>query len=444
MLAVLRLQTGDLWSLEFGRPLEPALTLTERLDWIIADYDRRRDELWESPAHLTAPILAQRLEAAEPDAPALLPLIRLLGSLGMLSTLNTENAFPAIDRRLVYHPDPLVQLACIRALGQLVHRGAIERLTSYLRHPVYEFRAAAMIALSRFGDPETVPDLRQATSRNADLRPVYDQCRTVIDAIAAKDIETVVDVLLQTDEYEDLLPWLPVTQRPLMERVAQVLRGPVVRSRALRLLSLGRVRQAKKEMQKILAEEREPKSLRLQAIEGLGFCRSKGATEPLLDVLNHPDPDYQDAAVTALGLIGRARTLDPLLEKWDEREGDLRERLRLAVRRLCVPGTEELMDWLPGHEPLPLQDVVIMEEDFTLSREYRPDLVRVQLDSHLAEARRDAALLIAFLGSAEDAPRLQRMAEQDRGIPANYEAATLGYHRLQRARPASEEQHEPQ
>jgi hypothetical protein len=217
---------------------------------------------------------------------------------------------------------------------------------------------------------------------------------------------------------------------PLADLVMDRRNSPLSRSRALRLLGFAAARKSAPLMTSILSNLEEPLEVRVQAAYGIGRCRFRPAVQPLIDALDRPEPPLQDTAVVALGEIGQSAALEPLLAKWDVRDGALRERLRLAARRVCpLPGTDILQELLGRNQSAAGAKIYFIDESLALLGGYRDELVGAQLRSRQPEARRDAILLLSLFGSAADIGRLRTLSTED-ADPNVRELAARGMRRL--------------
>jgi HEAT repeat protein len=403
LLVVIVIATGDLASFELGPPLETALTPELHVQSILADFDSRRDLLWEMDPTSTSHALADRLDRGSLNPTDLVHLIQSLGIVGR------PLGAPSVEK-YASNPDPAIRVTAIRSLGQMGKFSSIPLLEPYLRDLNPQFRRAAVVALGKFGKSELIPELEEAAGRDPALLPLVQAAKRRIAAIAAENYSAFVDAVIETDEYEDILPLLMVTWRPLIQILTQKDRGPVARLRATRILSLGRMRRASQNLTAIVADPQEPSNLRLQAITALGRCRIRSSANQLIALLNSPDLSFQDAAVISLGELGVPEAFDPLLKKWNDRGGSLREKIRLALRRSStVSGTELFTQLLENDSPLSFTRILMIDPSFNLTETFRIELVEPWLTNPAPSVRRDAALLLALLGRRADAAKLERL-----------------------------------
>jgi HEAT repeat protein len=427
LLVVIVLGTGELASIELGQPLDPEITPETRVELILADYDSRRDLIWDlDPAEASAAFKA-RLERGNLRPGDLIHVIQALGVAGR------PTASEAVEK-YIGDPSSALRLAVIRSLGQMGKFSSVPLIEPFLQNADPQFRRAALIALGKFGKPELIPDLEAAAKRDAALIPLVQDAKRRVDSIAKQNFPAFVDAVIDTDEWEDILPLLMVTWRPLIDLLAQKQRGPVVRLRAAKMLAWGHMRRAGQNLSAIVADPLDPADLRLQAIIALGRCRIRSSAPQLIALLNSPDQTVQSAAITSLGQLGVAEALDPLLKKWNDRGGANREALRLAIRRSCsVSGSELLKDLLATNGSLASSKIYFIDPSLNLTDSFHTDLIDPWLSAASPSARGDAALLLSFFGGPADAPKLERL-RSDPDL-ANRELADRGVKRLRSSAP---------
>jgi hypothetical protein len=427
LLVVIVLGTGELASLELGQPLDPEITPETRVELILADYDTRRDLIWDLDPGEASGAFQARLERGSLRPGDLIHVIQALGVAGRPTASESVEKY-------IGDPSPAVRLAVIRSLGQMGKFSSIPLIQPFLQNADPQFRRAALIALGKFGKPELMPDLEAAAKRDPVLIPLVQDARRRIDSIAKQNFPAFVDAVIDTDEWEDILPLLMVTWRPLVDLLAQKQKGPTVRLRAVKMLAWGHMRRAGENLSAIVADALEPADLRLEAIIALGRCSIRSSAQQLIALLNAPDQTVQLAAITSLGQLGVPQTLDPLLKKWNDRSGAYRESLRLAIRRSCsVSGSEFLKDLLETGGNLAFSKIYFIDPSLNLTDSFRPEVIDPWLAAGSSSARRDAALVLSFFGGPAEASKLDRM-RSDTDL-ANREIADRGLKRLRSSAP---------
>ena len=422
LLVVIVLASGELASFELGPPLDADFSPEARVEFILADFDARTDLLWDMDLFVASQTLLERLDRGSLDPSSQIHLIRALGMVGIPLAADSVEKF-------ITNPNPAIRLAVVRSLGQMAKFSTIPLIQRYLNDPDPQFRRAAVIALGKFGKTELIPVLETAAKQDPSLLPLVQNASRRITSSSTKNFSEFVDAVLPTDEYEDILPLLMFTWQPLVRTLSQKDRGPQVRQRAVRLLSLARVRRASQALTAIVADPQEPSNLRLQAVIALGRCRIRSSADQLIALLNSPDHALQDATITSLGQLGVPQALDPLLKKWNDRGGSLRERIRLALRHSAtLSGTETFSEALANDSTLSLQRVILVDASFNLTESFRTELIDPWLTNPAPSVRRDAILLLAFLGGRVDAPKIHRMTGDP--DPANRELADRALRRL--------------
>jgi HEAT repeat protein len=408
VLAIVNLTTGTLSRFDFGDPLEPPRDPEAHLRWVLADYDARRDEQWTISPPEGEPVLVKIARSWGQSPGELLPLIRAFAFYAM------PDYGPNVVGPLTQSPDGAVKRAAIRALGAMGAHDSLAYLWPFLESPDAALRREAVIAIGKFGLPEVIPYLDAAVAADPSLTPLVEQGRRRTEAVVSENIDQLVDLVIATEDYEELGVLMPFIYQSVTAVLVDPARPEVQRLRAARLIGLARVRKVARVLLLLLRDPATSLPFRIQLVSALGRMRDRGAVAPLLGLLGSPDPELQDAVITALGQIGDRRAFGPLLNRFADRGGAVRERARLAASRLAAPlGIDAFEDWSLGRLNLDGYAVYFFDDALGLA----PALDRAFIDRALAdprpEARREAALLLALFGTPLDAPRLAAVAQSD-------------------------------
>lgn len=427
MLAIVRFAGEEVACLDFGEPLEPRGAIEEHVRSVLANFEARKLELFDLGLNDVVPVLIKILEKAVDDPKAILQPIRALGYLGRPQGWNVVSAH-------ALHRDPIVRLAVIRTLGQMGKFNRIQLLESFLETPNRAEKREAIIALGKFAKPEVIPEIESAAGQDPELQRLVEEAKRRIDAtlkgIETRDFTAFVDAIIDTDEYEDILPLMMMCWPPLKRLLGDRTRSYETRRRALYLLGCAGMRQPLSQMRRIVLDPAEPVDLREQAIFGLGRTRARSIVPHLVELLDHEDLNLRDVSIDALGRIGDAMALTPLLGKWELGEEALRIRLRLAFSRLCsAPGLQALLEPLRTYQPRAIEEIYFITDSLELISGYRRELIESMLASAVPAARRDALLLLATFGTKEDNDDLVRFRDTDEDS-VNQEIANLGVERL--------------
>ena len=211
--------------------------------------------------------------------------------------------------------------------------------------------------------------------------------------------------------------------RDLHRAQAAVLRGETLKQEQKELL--GEHQKKADQTSKQYRTERAAEERRLRAEEQ---ASEEKRTDDRREAQKRAQAEHQEALKRPENVLKELPTYDQLFNnssKWDARDGTLRDRIRLAARRLCaVSGTEVLSGLLRQNQELSAEAIYCIGDGLDLSRSYRADLVHAKLNSPSIEGRRDAALLMAFFGTRADAQKLWNMADTDED-EANREIAML-------------------
>lgn len=410
MLSIVQLDTGQLTSFELGDPLDPKRDPEAHLRWVLADYDARRDEQWKVSPPEGEPILCRILLEAGEDAQKLIPVIRALGFFAM------PDYGPTLVARHVQHPDRGVQLAAIRALGSMGAHESVAYLWAVLEDPDPDKRYEAVVSIGKIGIPALLPRIEHEAGRDPRLVPVYETSRRKAEAAEVPDLEKLVDAVIETDGYEDLGVLMPYIWKEVTLVLGDPRRSEIVRARAVRLLGLTRQRKSGPMCLIPLNDPATSPAFRLEVVIAVGRMRYRKAVPALIDFLKTPDPVLQDAVITALGEIGDSQAFEPLLTHYGDRGGAVRERARLALRRIAPPhGIEDHVTWSSDpSDVLPLVRAVYwFDDDLSLFSGVRPEVIDARLADPRPEVRREAALLLALVGQHGDAAKLSTMAQLD-------------------------------
>lgn len=430
MFVVLKLTSSDLIALEFGQPVDPVRSAEAYIKWMIKDYAVRREALWDVLLVDTQDVLLALLREAGERAADLVPILAAVGALGRPEGVELVAGY-------LSHKDDDIKRTAIRSLGQMGSFSSIEPLRRFLYQPNADLRREAFIALGKFGKEHVLPDLKTVSDREPALHKLYPEVYERLMASAVLDMQRMVEIAIDTDDYEDLMAFLMHAWRAWLDLLVQRRQREEIRVRAARLLGLGRVRKAGRYMCPMLEDPSEPLSLKLELIIALGRCKIRAAFDGLVRWLSYEDPAYQDAAVTSLGQLGKQEALEPLLEKWNMRDDAFRRRIMLALRRLCLrQGSDSVIDSMRQGLTIQPEAVHIIADDLSHSRQYEADLIHPYIDSDDPAKRHDAALVMAICGGSQDEERLNVLAdfEKEQGYFQNLEVARLGANRLARRR----------
>jgi len=425
MFSLAKSTTNELIAFQFGQMIDPRdATLEVRLDWILEDYDARRDELMLLTPSQTTILLLQQLGDFASDPPQAVIRIKALGFLRSLNTApNVEAYLDHESRQVVYET--------ILALGRIGAFTSLPKIEPFLESSDHDLKRAAVTALSKATRRPAFAKLEAATASDPQLAEIVRQGKRKMEALEVKNLKLWVDRTLETDEYEDLLPTLEVTGEYLCEVLADTKRELVIRRRALSVLSTMRYAKAGRVIADILqgAGDRHAAELRYIATVAAGRCKATRAVEPLGEIIKEAQSPLLDAAIQSLGEIRSPKGLSALMSNWSVQGGAQRPAIRLALKRLGkIPGQELLAELLRQGLEWDREFVYFISDDMQLNRRYEEGLLDGEL-SGSQEAKRDAVLLLAYLGSASETDKLLPLTSEEED-PEIRELARLAMGRM--------------
>jgi HEAT repeat protein len=394
---------------EFGDPLDPDMPLESELRWILADFDARKDAFNALSRSQSVGLMIDWLAQAQDDPAALKTLIRAIGFLRFPSSARALEPYLA-------HPAVEIQAETILALGRIGALESLPKIERFLDSPDVSLRRAAIVALSRSLDDAVFDRLEAAAGGNPELRLIVRQGRRRLAAAKAKDLETFTNIVLETEEFEDLIPLTEYAWRFIVQIAQDRTRDDVVRLRALSVIRTTWMRRADTGLAQILADRTNPPEIVLQAAIAAGPCRAESAVGSLIMLLTSEPLPFKTIAIRSLGQIGSADAFDTMLASWQHLE-PLRSEIRLAIRRLCkVPG-EAVVDLLRANEHWAPRVTYFITGDLRLIEGYTHGLVDDELRSSNAMARRDALVIVAYLGDSSERPKLEALTkDQDLSV----------------------------
>jgi HEAT repeat protein len=403
VFAFARISDDELVYFEFGEPLDPDVAIEPHLRWILDDFESRKDEFNRLSRSHSVALLVDWLLQPSDDRPAPLTLIRAIGFLRFTSSA------PAIEPFLA-HESLALKSEAILALGRIGALESLPKIETFLTSPERALRRSAIVALSRSLDSATHDRLEAAAGADPELRQIVRQGRRRLAAVNAQDLRAFTNIVLETDEFEDLLPLIEITLQYIAETATDRGRDPVVRLRALSLMRTTWMRPADRALGAILADDAEVREIRLEAAMTAGPCRARSAVNPLIAMVGSEPLPVKRIAIRSLGQIGSVKALETLLASWQTLD-TLRGEIRLAIRRVCKVPSATVADALLANEPWRPQQIWFITADLQLVEGYRAGFVDGELRSAEAMARRDAILLLAYLGTEGERSKIEPLTK---------------------------------
>lgn len=393
--------------------LTPALPLErsreEHIRWVLADYPSRRLELWRVqpvPGNgVLLKMMSEHLMSGVPFDP--LPIIRALGDYANASFS------PLLLQTFLDDARGEVRRAAVRALGQMQHRPSLPKLLDLLSDPDPEMRREAMVALAKGIDLAVLAEAEARLANDEEAQWLFAAARARATAAHADDNAGFIDVTLSVPEFIVDLPALagPLS-RELLAELADSARPDTVRADIAFALGARFVGgpEVVRTAWAVYLEPSASLNLRLALIWmlGRGGQRNRKAI-PLLSATaqDTSQTGVADASVEALGLIGDRAGLGVLLNAHPNHA----EPTTFALRRLARPFSDaEYEAFASGNLDLKLLDTYSLDVNEALSSPVSHELLLPFLQSESLEARRAAALLLAYVASSEHAKLLREAA----------------------------------
>ncbi len=436
MFATVRLLDGRSAYFEFGTPLDPKLTHRQVLERMLSDYQRRRDELWDVPVHIGSKILTDMLDETADDPPRLATVIRALG----------EQVWddPATKiEPLVEHPDRDVRIAAIGTLGRMGRFSSIKIIGPSILSDDRDVRRETTIALGKYAIPALPIGGMQAAGQDEELRQLSTEALRRAHAQAAADHNATITAVIETGQWQDLLGWIGFIRPNLIKAARSFLNSDEARARAYAILAIHQTRSFAAGGAPLLAEESISLEARRQLAVGLGRSRVSEAVKPLIELLDHEDLSIQEAAIVALGRIGRSAAVDPLLIHWGECNSPQYPMTLVALRRLSsVDGAKHLLTALESESSVSVTTAAFFNDEYECDQQLPQSWLQMQLSSPHPQARRDAALLLAIFGDSSHAAALKSLANSETDSEIQ-NIAELGAGRLKRRAKTEPEKFSP-
>jgi HEAT repeat protein len=204
-----------------------------------------------------------------------------------------------------------VQIAAIKALGQLGDTRAVEPLTRALDDEYYPVRACAAWALGQLSDPRgTEALLALFDDKSVSVRFV------AISALSGNEDPRVFDAFLAMLDQSGV--YSPRDQM-IAEALAEMGPGAVDR---------------------LVLELENPKNdkfLKKEIITALGMMRAPGAVAPLVDFLGHKNTSIREATAWSLGSIGDPGAAPALVKALSDSKADVRRNATWALGTIGDP-----------------------------------------------------------------------------------------------------------
>lgn len=208
-----------------------------------------------------------------------------------------------VKGRILRKTEEDVRREAAKALGQIGDARAVKPLISVLNHSDWHVRDAAVEALGQIGDARAINPLIAALNDSQ----VYVRNSA---SSALKLMEHKLD-----------------DQQRVQVAIAQAGMVPAAWKEVVGFGSI-----AVKPLIEALNDSDSSGSVHQKVVEALGQIGDARAVEPLIGVLNHRDWHVREAAVEALGKIGNARAINPLMAALNDSDRSVRSSAAQALK----------------------------------------------------------------------------------------------------------------
>ena len=407
MLVLIRGPEGRLYHLDFGDPADVARSAAQLIPWVLDDYERRRDALWDVGPLQGQEELAGRLAELWAFPSVLCDALRAMRFYAL--------ACPESERaeRCLAHSDKAVRLAALGAIGSMAYYPLGRDLKSFLDSADSDERREAANAFSKFGNDDAADTLRARAASDPEFEPYAVQAEERRDIARSRNPQGLVVPMLDSEDYEDLCIFAPFCR----EQIVAVLRLPsapeLIRLRAARVLGLTRQRPAGAVALAILEQEPISPEFRDTLVWLLGRVRRVQALPTLHAALASASGDYELVLIEAIGQIRNQKSLGILLNHLDQRRNaPVIAAVRAALWRISSSVMLEEETWYRPRGEAEASWVYVVSEDGRVETDDPGALIEPELSSDSAARRRDA---IFALGQLPRTPARQQQL-QDRAL----------------------------
>ncbi len=393
---------------------------TERAAWLLAsnqfdDAVNCGPAAAEPLARLTKSVAFQRcIRAIEGLAKlggsqAVKPILKCLSSddftvrsaaANALGELGDGRAFEPLVRALL-DSQYQVALAACGSLGKMGDQRAVEPLTRVLQHSSPDVRTAAVVALGRLRDKQAaMPVIQLLKDNDPDVR---EAAVTALGLMGNEEaIEHLVVALIDPENsIREAASYALRRLEPYWERSEAASRGIPKLQAALKSGEYRVRHSAADALKKLGVSNDKENSL---VTDGDGALRKRQAAHTiLLSLLSEKDPHFRQAAAEALGRIGLASSIAPLVQRLSDTDPGVQS---AAARSL------EALRWHPSQNQEKARQLVALErwEDAVGMGPDAVDALTGALAWNDAKARRRVIESLVHIGGAKAVSALRALA----------------------------------
>jgi HEAT repeat protein len=372
------------------------------------------------------------------------------GAIGALIRMRDQASAPAIVDVIRQDKETAPRLTALAGLptmnGSAVSAMYVDAVIGVLSDPSSEVRKEAVMALGQVGDRRALPEILRVSKTERD--------RTVRQAI----LYTIGKLATDADA--------PAVEAVLLDSLDSAPAESAVREAAV--YGLGKVRNPRAERRLIAALNDADPNVQRAAAEALGDLGSARAIDPLINLLGTPDkPDKNDKYDKKLGKIGNERALRPLLLAVKDENPYVRAAAEAAVKRIGSQSgeTDSLSELMRDPSPavraqvagklgvskdpaaLPLLIRLLGDPDYTVRRSAVAGLanfrdpaslekIAAALDDDDLSTRQGAATVLGLAGNPQSVEALAAHARDSQGAVRAEIIRALGRIKDERSLPA--------
>jgi len=324
--------------------------------------------------------------------------------------------------------EPKVRASASEALGQVGDESAIPFLIKRLNESEQEVRAAVIHALIRFGDRSIEPLIEALNDRRSMVRI---NAAKALEGIGGTSIIQPLIQLLKEDEHIDVRSEIAIILgtigdtiviQPLIDAL-QDSETNVQNSAVMALTNIGAPT-----VQPLIAElNSNNTSVRIGAIRVLGNLKHQDAIDPLTQLLEREEEQYETRclAATSLGTIGDSKAIGALLNALKSEIPPLRRKAVEALVMIGEPSVAALYELADRDRDWRVRWRAIESLGRIGGKDHQEILIK-SLGDQDEEVRRHSVQLLLSIGNSNTSERIIKALEEKKPIDYRYAIEALG------------------